>query len=133
VQLQAQTRIVVDEERKLPIGREPLDGSAEDFRTPRRLGDQQVDLAFTDLARDAAGLARASLSAPDGTTVELWADEGYPFLELYTGDGLSPERRRRGLGVEPMTCAPNAFQSGEGLARLEPGETFAATWGVRLL
>jgi len=31
-----------------------------------------------------------------------------------------------------MTCAPNAFQSGEGLVRLEPGESLSARWGVRL-
>jgi aldose 1-epimerase len=29
-----------------------------------------------------------------------------------------------------MTCAPNAFQSGEGLIRLEPGDTHEARWGI---
>jgi aldose 1-epimerase len=29
-----------------------------------------------------------------------------------------------------MTCAPNAFQSGDGLATLEPGESFVACWGI---
>jgi aldose 1-epimerase len=130
LELDAQTRIVVDDERKLPVGREPVEGSSEDFRRPRRLGDQQVDIAFTDLARDERGLARASLAAPDGTSVELWADESHPYLEIYTGDGLAPERSRRGLGVEPMTCAPNAFNSGDGLVTLEPGETFTSSWGV---
>jgi aldose 1-epimerase len=48
---------------------------------------------------------------------------------VFTGDGL-PDVDRRSLAVEPMTCPPNAFRSGEGLARLEPGETHAATWGL---
>jgi aldose 1-epimerase len=60
-------------------------------------------------------------------------DERYPFVELYTGDTLDPARRRRGVAVEPMTCAPNAFQSGEGLVRLRPEESLTSCWGVRLL
>jgi len=31
---------------------------------------------------------------------------------------------------EPMTCAPNAFQSGDGLVTLEPGESLSARWGI---
>jgi aldose 1-epimerase len=38
---------------------------------------------------------------------------------------------RRGLAIEPMTCPPQAFGTGEGLIRLEPGATFAGTWGIR--
>lgn len=132
LQLPADTMIAVDEQRKLPAGREPVDGSPFDFRLPRRLGDQQLDLAFTGLAQDDDGRTRTTLSAPDGSRVELWSDDSYPYIELYTGDALRPPARRRGLAVEPMTCAPNAFQSDDGLVRLGPGETFAAAWGVRL-
>jgi aldose 1-epimerase len=126
------TRIVTDAERQLPAGREPVDGTPYDFRAGRRLGDLPVDFAFTDLERDSGGLAWVRLVAPDGRTAELWLDEGYRFVELFTGDGLAPGRRRRGLGAEPMSCAPNAFASGDGLVRLEPGETWTAAWGVRL-
>jgi aldose 1-epimerase len=50
---------------------------------------------------------------------------------LFTGDSLpDASRRRGGLGVEPMTCAPNAFASGDGLRVLEPGESFSAAWGI---
>lgn len=133
LELAAQTRIVTDAERQLPTGREPVAGGEYDFSSVRALGEQQIDYAFTDLARDEAGRAACRLTAPDGATAELWADDSYPFLELYTGDTLSPPRRRRGLGVEPMTCAPNAFQSGEGLIRLEPGQTHMSRWGARLI
>jgi aldose 1-epimerase len=131
--LSADTRILVDEKRRLPIGREPVEGSSFDFRRPRRLGGQQLDDGFTGLARDQSGVARATLSSADGSCVELWVDEGYPYLQIYTGDGLSRDRRRHGLAVEPMTCAPNALQSGDGLVTLGPGETLTARWGVRLL
>ncbi len=53
------------------------------------------------------------------------------MLQLYTGDTLAPERRRLGLAAEPMTCPPNAFQTGDGIVRLEPGDTFVGRWGVR--
>ncbi len=132
LQLGAGTRIMTDAERQLPTGREPVEGTPYDFRAPRRLGDLQLDLAFTDLDRDADGRAWVHLSAPDGRRAELWVDEHHPIIELYSGDTLSESRRRRGLGVEPMTCAPNAFQSGDGLVRLEPGESLTTCWGVRL-
>jgi aldose 1-epimerase len=31
-----------------------------------------------------------------------------------------------------MTCPPNAFQSGQGVRRLGPGEAVTTRWGVRL-
>jgi aldose 1-epimerase len=132
LELPAATRVVTDDQRKLPLRREQVQGTAYDFRRPRRIGDQLLDDPFTDLARDDAGNATVALSMPDGARVELWVDGRYPFLELYTGDGLDAGRRRRGLGVEPMTCAPNALQSGEGLIRLEPLQSLTARWGVRL-
>jgi aldose 1-epimerase len=133
LQLAAATRILTDAERQLPTGREPVAGGELDFTTPRRLGAQRLDFAFTDLARDDAGHAVARLGTPDGRCVELWVDEHHAMIECYTGDTLSPARRRRGLGVEPMTCAPNAFQTGDGLIRLEPGQSLTTRWGVRLI
>lgn len=132
LELPARTRIVTDAERQLPSGHEPVQGTPFDFRDARRLGDQRVDFAFTDLSRDHAGRAVTRLFAPDGTCGELWVDEHYSVIEIYTGDTLSPSRRRRGLGVEPMTCAPNAFQNGQGLIRLDPGQSLTTRWGVRL-
>ncbi len=61
--------------------------------------------------------------------VTVWADETWPYVQLFTGD--LPEVGRRGLAIEPMTCPPQAFRTGEGLVRLEPGATFAGTWGIR--
>ncbi|MDQ6811866.1 MAG: aldose 1-epimerase family protein [Actinomycetota bacterium] len=133
LELHAATRIVTDDERQLPTGQESVQHTAFDFRVDRDLGDQRVDFAFTDLLRDQAGHALVKLGCPDGRWVELWVDKHYSVIEIYTGDALARSRRRRGLGVEPMTCAPNAFQSGHGLIRLDPGQSHTARWGVRLL
>jgi aldose 1-epimerase len=132
LELRADVRILTDEERQLPVGREPVQGSAYDFRSSREIGSLEVDYAFTDLERDAAGLAWMRLACPDGRTVELWVDQSYPVLEVYTADTLTPDRRRRGLGAEPMSAPPNAFATGEMVVALEPGEEHVAHWGVRL-
>jgi aldose 1-epimerase len=132
LEVPAATRILTDGERQLPGGREPVEGGDYDFRGPRRLADQRLDDPFTDLERDGEGNATVTVRLRDGTRVELWMDQRYRFVELFSGDTLAPDRRRRGLAVEPMTCAPNAFQSGDGLVRLEPGESFKSRWGVRL-
>ncbi len=60
--------------------------------------------------------------------VTVWADEAWPYVQLFTGD--RPDVQRRGFAVEPMTCPPNAFNTGEGLIRLEPGDVFEGRWGI---
>jgi aldose 1-epimerase len=57
-------------------------------------------------------------------------DETFGFVMVFTGDTLPPERRRRGVAVEPMTCAADAFNSGDGLVALGPGERLAGAWGI---
>jgi aldose 1-epimerase len=118
------------DERGLPLGVEPVDGTEYDFRTPRTIGATKLDNAYTGLARDAAGLARVELSRPDGPTVSVWLDETYPYLQLFTGDS-QPSVARRSIAVEPMTCAPNAFRTGEGVLVLESGASTTSTWGVQ--
>lgn len=132
LQLAAHTRIVTDPQRQLPIGTEDVAGTDYDFRAGRRISDLRVDYAFTDLDRDADGRAWVSLTGTDGRTAEVWVDEAYPNIEIYTADTLEAPRRRRGLGTEPMTCPPNAFQTGDGVIRLETGQTARAAWGARL-
>jgi aldose 1-epimerase len=60
--------------------------------------------------------------------VTVWADEAWPYVQVFTGD--LPDVQRRGFAVEPMTCPPNAFNTGEGLIRLEPGDSFEGRWGI---
>jgi aldose 1-epimerase len=121
------------DERAIPDGRHlPVDGGPYDLRTPSPLAGRRLDTAFTDLDRDGDGRAWVELASPaEKLNVRLWMDERYPFLMLFTGDGLpDPARRRTGLAVEPMTCAPNAFQSGDGLVVLAPGGAHTASWGI---
>jgi aldose 1-epimerase len=127
----AATRIVTGDQQ-IPIGVEDVAGTPYDFREPRRLGDLEIDHTYGDLARDADGLARLRFADPEGArAVVVWVDTAYPYLEVFTGDALpDPDRRRRGLGVEPMTAPPNALATGEDLVVLEPGRQWQGRWGV---
>jgi aldose 1-epimerase len=131
VTLEVPARLVVfSNERGIPVRSESVEGTEYDFRRPRPIGATRLDNAFTDLLRDEDGVARVSLSDPGGRAkLTLWVDESYPYLMLFTGDPL-PDVDRRSLAVEPMTCPPNAFRTGEALIRLEPGLSFTSTWGI---
>jgi aldose 1-epimerase len=133
LELPARTRVPVDE-RLLPAGDPaPVEGTELDFRHARAIGPLALDTCFADLARDAEGIARVVLSAPgDDRRLTLWMDERFRFVQVYTGDTLpDPARRRGGVAIEPMTCAPDAFNSGDGLVVLAPGGSFSARCGLR--
>jgi aldose 1-epimerase len=58
-------------------------------------------------------------------------DATHTHLMVYSGDTLPDDKQKRsGLAIEPMTCAPNAFATGEGIRVLAPGESTLSTWGI---
>jgi aldose 1-epimerase len=124
------------DDRGIPSGPPaPIDGTPYDFRQPRVIGATRLDHALTGLDRDRDGRAWARLAAGDGagTRVGLWAGEGYRWLQVFTGDPLSQDRRRTAVAIEPMTCPPNAFVTGEDLLILQPGQAVTHTWGIQAL
>ena len=123
----AQT-VLGSDDRGLPTGRSAVAGTEYDFTEPREIGALRLDNCFTDLERE-NGVARVDLRAPGGGGAELWLDEDFGYVMIFTGDPL-PDVARRSLAVEPMTCPPNAFRSGDGLVRLEPGASVTSTWGI---
>jgi aldose 1-epimerase len=117
------------DDRGIPTGTADVEGTPYDFRGGRAIGSEQIDHCFTDLDRDADGTATVTLAAGE-RAVRLWLDASHPYVQVFTGDSLAPAKRRRGLGVEPMTCPPDAFRSGDSLLVLEPGRTSSTTWGI---
>jgi galactose mutarotase-like enzyme len=121
------------DDRGLPTGDlTGVEGTEHDFTTARLIGPTVLDTAFTTLDRDAEGRAWASLDVPGGDTgASLWADAGFGYLMVYTGDTLGePHRRRKAVAIEPMTCPPNALRTGKDLRTLEPGQGWSASWGI---
>jgi len=118
------------DDRGIPVDSESVEGTVYDFGKAKLIGPTTLDHAFTDLERDDDGLARVELADPEGgAALSLWVDESYPYLQLFTGDPL-PDVARRSLAVEPMTCPPNALQTGESLIVLAPEESTTSNWGL---
>lgn len=115
-----------------PTGTASVAGTPFDFRSPRRIGDTQMDTGFADVLRDADGWARVTLTTPGGPTLEMLLGRGYDFLQVFTGDPLPEPRRRTGIAVEPYSCATDAFNNGLGLVRLGPGEQTTSTWALQV-
>lgn len=72
-----------------------------------------IDHAYTRLP--AEGWSAELLHGPSGFAVRMIADT--PWAQVHTGEDLN----RAGVAVEPMTCPPNAFNTGKNLIHLEPG------------
>src|ERR1700688_4030541 len=53
--------VLRSDERGLPIGRQAVAGTEYDFRRAKWIGSIKLDHAFTDLERDADGVARVEL------------------------------------------------------------------------
>lgn len=128
--LPASTWLPVDDHGIPSAGQLSVEGSPLDFRKARPIGATVIDTAFSSLERGPDGRATVTLRDPaSGRCVSLWVDQSFGWIQAFTGDGLA-DRRREGLAIEPMTCPPNAFVSGEDLIVLAPQETHTARWGI---
>jgi aldose 1-epimerase len=123
--LDAAQVLEVDPERLIPRGLGEVAGTPFDFAEPHRIGDLFIDHAFTGLREH-----RAVVAAEDGHGAELRWDAVAPWVQVHTADRPEPEYDRAGLAVEPMTCPPDAFNSGTDLVVLEPGESHTVAWTI---
>jgi aldose 1-epimerase len=128
-ELPAAQVLEVTADRLVPTGLADVEGTDFDFRAPRSLDGLEVDHALTALAPDPDGLVRARVLGEDGAGVVCtWDPAGLPWVQVHTADLPPPEASRAGLAVEPMTCPPDAYNSGTDLRVVAPGETTSAAW-----
>ncbi|MGW8483009.1 aldose 1-epimerase family protein [Microbacterium sp. NPDC055903] len=132
--LPASEVLTVTPDRLSPVAVEPVSEHAEwDFRSPRTIGDVFIDHAFTALDRT-DGVAEVRLTTAGGTGVAMSWDGRCPWMQVHTADNPGQDEIHRiGLAVEPMTCPPDAFNSGTDLVVLEPGAVHAASWSIRAI
>ncbi len=116
-------QMLVTDGNKVPVRMIDVTEANADFRSSTPIGAREIDNAFADLASCPWHL---ELQSPaDGKVVQMTGDT--PWLQLYTAEHLG----RRGLAVEPMTCPPDAFNSGVDLVDLEPGQETALRYSIR--
>lgn len=121
------------DDRFIPTGREPVEGTDVDLRPGKPLRGASLNAAYSDLQL-VDGAYRHVLTAPDGSGTEVWGDEDFAYVQVFTQPafpGLTGTEFA--VALEPMTAPANALQTGEALRWLEPGETWLARWGVRYL
>ncbi|MGN6271975.1 MAG: aldose 1-epimerase family protein [Protaetiibacter sp.] len=120
----------------LPVAVHEIEpGGPFDVSTPRPLGELDLNVGYQDVATGRGGAA--VLTSPDGDRTVVWQDAEFRWLQVFTprnfphvaADGSSSPALA--VALEPMTAAPDALNSGAGLAWLEPGERWEASWGIR--
>ncbi|GLZ34376.1 aldose 1-epimerase [Lentzea sp. NBRC 105346] len=126
--LAATTVLDLDAERMVPAGpARPAEGEL-DFRAGRPLRNVHLDTPFGGCVPDTDGLVHHFLRGP-ASGVEVWADPDFRWVQVYTPDGYPG--RGRAVAIEPMTCPPDALNSGTDLIHLAPGESWGGRWGIR--
>jgi aldose 1-epimerase len=115
VELPVTERLLLDD-RMIPTG-----GTEPVYEPRGALGDRRFDDGY-------AGLTQPAVFALEGggRRVEVEFDAGYPFAQVYAPPGQDL------ICFEPMTAPTNALVSGQGLPLVPPGETYAATFSIRV-
>lgn len=134
--LPADRVLTVTPDRLVPTGVRPVaeyDGGSLDFREPRAVGSTFIDHAFTGVRRDDAGTATVELRAPSGSGVAMSWDSSCPWVQVHTPEAPGPRAWRESVAVEPMTCPPDAFNSGTDLIFLAPGDAHTTRWVIAAL
>jgi aldose 1-epimerase len=117
-------------ERLIPSAEVSVDGTEYDLRAGQLVRDLKLDDAFGDVQPQ--DQVTAVLAAPDGRTVALWQDANFPYVQIFTTRIFpSGSQHITAIAMEPMTAPANAFNTGQSLRWLAPGETWEASWGIR--
>jgi aldose 1-epimerase len=110
-------RFLETDDKLLPASLEEVAGSPFDFGKARELDGTEIDHAFTGLARGEVRVGGVRMT---------WDPAVLPWVQVCTSGQLGYE----GIAVEPMTCPPDAFNSGDDLVVLGPGDEHVASWTI---
>ncbi|HEY2041900.1 MAG TPA: aldose 1-epimerase family protein [Jatrophihabitans sp.] len=121
LQIPAAAVLEVDD-RQIPIGRAAVADTPYELEGIRPLGTLRLDHGFADLTGDRAHLR------VDGRTTTVWWDSSFRYLQVFTPD--LARFGRTAIAIEPMSCPANAFNSGEALTVIAPGDGWSGSWGI---
>jgi aldose 1-epimerase len=103
-------------------------GTEFDFSVARSLGSQRLDHAFTALPKGKWDVTLRNPALKLSAVVQSTGTDA-PWMQLYSGE----LRSRKGLAVEPMSCPPDAFNSGQDLIVLAPGQAHVMSYRIQAL
>ncbi|SDG71622.1 aldose 1-epimerase family protein [Microbacterium pygmaeum] len=138
LELPAADVLEVTPDRLIPtelVAVDSADPERFDFRTARRIGATELDHAYSGILRDEGDETTVRVTDAAGHGVAIsWGTE-CPWVQVHTADKPVAAQSRLGLAVEPMTCAPDAFNADSyaydaGLIVIEPGESTEASWRI---
>jgi aldose 1-epimerase len=130
IKLAATTLLELDPIRMVPTGSAvDIRGTDFDFRRGRLVCGLELDHAFGGCKPRGGGLIRHSLSHRLGG-VELWADRSFRWVQVYTPFDFPGALGGFAIAIEPMTCPPDALNSGVDLIHLDPGKSWTGRWGI---
>jgi aldose 1-epimerase len=109
----------VDTERLLPIKLQPVNGTNFDFINSKKISDLFIDHAFKYSSKYPRSI---SLLNAEGQGAEMIFDDQSKWIQIHTADRDLQADSRMAVAIEPMTCPPDAFNSGIDLIVLEPGK-----------
>lgn len=100
----------------IPVAAHDVAAFGLDFHSPALIGGSRLDHAFAGLPE---GTWTVKLRDPaSGVGVSLSSDARW--LQAYSADYIG----RVGVAVEPMSCPPNAFNTGTDVVALGPGKSY---------
>nr|WP_286279249.1 hypothetical protein [Naasia aerilata] len=108
------------DEAFIPTGRAPVEGTQVDLRAGKPVREAALNSAFTDLEL-VDGAYRSRLTAPTGDATELWGDEDFAYVQVFTQPsfpGLTGTEFA--VAMEPMTAPANALATGSPCAGSSP-------------
>lgn len=120
--------MLLTDEKLQPADLIDCKGTEFDFSVARLLPSQRLDHAFTALPGGEWDVTLRNPALRLSAVVQSTAADA-PWMQLYSGE----LRDRKGLPVEPMDCPPDAFNSGQDLIVLEPGQARAMSYRIRAL
>lgn len=118
------------DDRGIPLQKQYLAGKTLDLRNGLSLSGVYLDDYYTDL-EFVKGKSITRLTDEQENELVVWQDETLGHLVVYTTTnypGINGETFA--VAIEPASAAANAFNNGEGLRYLKPGEIFSGSWGV---
>ena len=134
VLLQSDAKTVLNLDSNLiATGKIPTASSAKDLSVGKKVIAAGLDDDYTDLYFE-KGIATTKLLTEDGSGVEVWQEDIFKHIVIYTTDSFETDSGLiSAVAIEPSTSEVNAFNSKQDLIWLEPNQTRSGSWGIKLL